>query len=206
MPETIAVKPSTRQRSMKALTCTVPEPSGLPSSAFRVSCRVCRAPDASITDHSKATATKRTMPTAMENISETFITDHGSSRATRSLAFRAGRTVPPAVRTRPVRGLVGTAPAAGFAAAGVAVAVAVASASAVAVTVAVASATGSFTTGFTAVGASSCLTSVCRRPSGSPPDGVVGTETVSRSSLIGCLSLGTHVLPNSSAVVIGRHL
>ena len=196
MPETIAVKPSTRQRSMKALTCTVPEPSGLPSSAFRVSCRVCRAPDASITDHSKATATKRTMPTAMENISETFITDHGSSRATRSLAFRAGRTVPPAVRTRPVRGLVGTAPAAGFAAAG----------AAAAVTVAVASATGSFTTGFTAVGASSCLTSVCRRPSGSPPDGVVGTETVSRSSLIGCLSLGTHVLPNSSAVVVGRHL
>jgi len=132
----------------------------------------------------------------MENISETFITDHGSSRATRSLAFRAGRTVPPAVRTRPVRGLVGTAPAAGFAAAG----------AAAAVTVAVASATGSFTTGFTAVGASSCLTSVCRRPSGSPPDGVVGTETVSRSSLIGCLSLGTHVLPNSSAVVVGRHL
>ena len=34
MPETIAVKPSTRQRSMKALTCTVPEPSALALSAL----------------------------------------------------------------------------------------------------------------------------------------------------------------------------
>ena len=78
-----------------------------------MSCSICRAPDASTTDHSSATATKVMTATAIENINETFITDHGSSLATRSRALRAGRTVPPTVRTRPVRAPTGFTGAAG---------------------------------------------------------------------------------------------